>query len=81
MVCFYSGREDNMYDVQEEVEGQNVNSHKFFPNPLIWVICILFGVYKFQNGSVRFLMHKYVSRGISRSQNKYISEKSGACRN
>jgi hypothetical protein len=68
--------------VQEEVEGQNVNSHKFFPNQLIWVICILFGVYKFQNGNVRFLMHKYVSRRISRSQNKYISEKkSGAYRN
>jgi hypothetical protein len=60
-------------NVQEEVEGQNVNSHKFFPNLLIWVICILFGVYKFLNGSVIFLMHKYVSRRISRSQNKYIS--------
>jgi hypothetical protein len=30
--------------VQEEVGGQNVNSHKFFLNLLIWVICILFGV-------------------------------------
>jgi hypothetical protein len=61
--------------VQEEVGGQNVNSHKFFTNLLIWVICILSGVHKFLNGSVRFLMHKYVSRRISRSQNKYISGK------
>jgi hypothetical protein len=67
--------------VQEEVEGQNVNFHKFFSNQLIWVICIFFGVYKLLNGSVRFLMHKYVNRRIRRSQNKYISEKkSAACR-
>jgi len=61
--------------VQEEVEGQNVNSHKFFPSLLIWVICILFGVYKFLNGSVRFFMHKYVSRRVRKSQNKYVSKK------
>jgi len=61
--------------VQEEVEGQNVNSHKFFPNLLIWVIHILSGVYKFLSGSVRFLVHKHVNRRVRRSQNKYISEK------
>jgi len=48
--------------VQEEVEGQNVNSHKFFPSLLIWVICILFGVYKFLNGRVRKSQNKYVSK-------------------
>jgi hypothetical protein len=33
-------------DAQDGVEGKNVISHTFFPNLLIWVICILFGVYK-----------------------------------
>jgi len=61
--------------VQEEVEEQNVNSHKFFPSLLIWVICIFFGVYKFLNGSVRFFMHKDVSRRVRKSQNKYVSIK------
>ena len=65
--------------VQEEVEGQCVNSHKFFPSLLIWVICILFGVYKFLNGSLRFFLHKYVNRRVRRrSQNKYVSEKKSA---
>ena len=47
--------------VQEVVERQNVNSHKLFPTLLIWIICILSGVYKFVSGSVRFLVHKFVS--------------------
>ena len=75
MVCFDSGREDRMYSCEEEVEGQNVNSHKFFPSLLIWVICILSGVHKFLSSSVRFLVNKYVNRRVRRSENKYISEK------
>ena len=43
--------------VQEEVEGQHVNSHKSFPNLLIWVICKLSDAYKFLSGSVIFLVH------------------------
>ena len=59
--------------VQEEGEGQNVNFLKFFPSLLIWVICILSGVYKLLSGSVRFLVHKHVNKRVRRSQNKYIS--------
>ena len=62
-------------DVQEEVGGQNVNSHKFIPNLLIWVICIFSGVYELLSGSVRFPVHKYVNRRVRRSQSKYVSEK------
>ena len=67
--------------VQEEVEGQHVNSHKSFPNLLILVICKLSDAYNFLSGSVRFLVHKYVNRR-ARSQSKYISEKENtACGN
>ena len=67
--------------VQEEVEGQHVNSHKSFPNLLILVICKLSNAYKFLSGSVRFLVHKYVNRR-GRSQSEYISEKKNtACGN
>ena len=59
---------------QEEVEGQNVDSYKSFPNLLIWVICIPFCVYKLLSGGVRFLVHRYVSRRV-RSQSKYTSKK------
>ena len=75
MVCFDSRGEDRMMHVQEEVEGQNVNSHKSFPNLLILVICILSDACKFLSGSVRFSVHKYVNRRVRRSQRKYISEK------
>ena len=61
--------------VQEEVEGQHVNSHKSFPSLLILVICELSDAYKFLSGSVRVLVHKYVDRRARRSQNEYISEK------
>ena len=61
--------------VQEEVEGQHVNSHKSFSILLILVICILSDAYKFLSGSVRFLVHKYVNRRGRRSQSKYNSEK------
>ena len=61
--------------VQEEVEGQHVNFHKFFPSLLILVICKLSDAYKFLSGSVRFLVHKYVNRRARRSQSEYISEK------
>ena len=64
--------------VQEEGEGQNVNSLKFFPSLLIWIICIPSGVYKLLSGSVRFLVHKYVNRRVRRSQSEYISEKQNA---
>ena len=50
--------------VQEEVEGQHVNSYKSFPNLLILVICKLSDAYKFLSGSVRFLVHKYVNRRV-----------------
>ena len=60
--------------VQEEVEGQNVNSYKSFPNLLILVICILSDAYKFINSSLRFLVHKYVNRR-ARSQSIYTFEK------
>ena len=63
--------------VQEEVEGQHVNSHKSFPNLLILVICELSDAYKFLSGSVRFLVYKYVN-GRVRSQSEYISEKKNA---
>ena len=46
--------------VQEEVEGQHVNSHKSFPNLFILAICKLSDAYKFLSGSARFLVHKYV---------------------
>ena len=59
--------------VQEEGEGQNVNSLKFFPSLLIWIICIPSSVYKLLSGSVRFLVHKHVNKRVRRSQNKYIS--------
>ena len=62
MVCLDSGKEDRMYAVQEVVEWQNVNSHTLFPSLLIWIICILSGVYKFLSGSVRFLVHKLSSK-------------------
>ena len=62
-------------NVQEEVEGQNVNSHKFFPSLLILSICILSGVYKSLNGSVRFLVYKYVNRRVRRSHSKYFLKK------
>ena len=61
--------------VQEEVEGQHVNSHKSFPNLLILVICKPSDAYKFPSGSVRFLVHKYVNIRVRRSQSEYISEK------
>ena len=61
--------------VQEGVEGQNVNSHKSFPNLLILVTCKLSDAYKFLSGSIRFLVHKYVNRRVRRSQSEYISEK------
>ena len=61
--------------VQEEVEGQHVNSHKSFPNLLILVICKLSGTYKFLSSSVRFLAHKCLNRRVRRSQSEYISEK------
>ena len=48
--------------VQEEVEGQHVNSHKSFPSLLILVICKFSDAYKFLSGSLRFLVHKYVNR-------------------
>ena len=65
--------------VQEEVEGQHVNSHKSLPNLLILVICKLSDAYKFLSGSVRFLVHKYVNRRVRRrSQSEYISEKKDA---
>ena len=60
--------------VQEEVEGQHVNSHKSFPNLLILVICKLSDAYKFLSGSLRFVVHRYVNRR-GRSQSEYISEK------
>ena len=65
--------------VQEVVERQNVNSHKLFPSLLIWIICILSGVYEFLGGSVRFLVHKLVNRRGIRSQSKDFSRKSAAC--
>ena len=61
--------------VQEEVEGQNVNSHKLFPSLFIWIIYILSGVHKFLSGSSRFLEHKFVNRRVIRSQSKYILKK------
>ena len=61
--------------VQEEVEGQHVNSHKSFSNLLILVICKLSDAYNFLSGSVRFLVHKYVNRRARGSQSKYVSEK------
>ena len=57
--------------VQEEVEGQHVNSHKSFPNLLILVIFKLSDAYKFLSGSVIFLVHKYVNRRVRRSQSEY----------
>ena len=56
---------------QEVVERQNVNSHKLSPSLLIWIICILSGVYKFLSGIVRFLVDKFVNRKVIRSQRRY----------
>ena len=64
--------------LQEEVEGQNDNSHKLFPSLLIWIICMLSGVYKFLSGSVRFLVHKFVNRREIRSQSHFIFKKKHA---
>ena len=61
--------------VQEEVEGQHVNSYKYLPNLLILVICKLSDAYKLLSGSVRFLVYKYVNKRVRRSQSEYISEK------
>ena len=55
--------------VQEDIEGQHVNSYKYFPNLLILVICKLSDAYKFLSGSVKFLVHKYVNKRVRRSQN------------
>ena len=66
--------------LQKVVERQNVNSHKLYPSLLMWIICIPSGVYKFLNGSVRFLVHKFVNMRVIRSQSKYIfKKKSAAC--
>ena len=61
--------------VQEEVEGQHVNSHKSFPNLFILAICKFSDAYKSLSGSVRFLVHKYVNTRVRRSQSEYILKK------
>ena len=67
--------------VQEEVEGQHVNSHNLSQS-IDFVICKLSDASKFLSGSVRFLVHKYVNRRVRRSQSEYISEKKNtACHN